>query len=332
MALNDFNRVVTGTIVHHNDFRVPTVLCRVGEDPLQGGADPRCLVIRGDDDAMARPLAVNHRGRSEGIWSRSDPGLGAQSLGNKLASQYEPRVRWVPQVISWWYRHLICGELRLRCKARLAREFFRIDKSVKISDISLSPRESWWVPSSTQTSHDSYWCVCTSFSVRPVTSLGSWRLPPRDVAQANVQGQWSTMSTLMPINPIHSALLYNGKILVVAGSGNCPPSQSGCPSGPPYGPSNGSGALLFDPTNGNITQFTIAWDMFCNGMVVLPDGRVFINGGTMQYDPFMGQPKSAVFDPSTNTLHRCPEHGARPLVSHRHDSRRRPGDDVLGAG
>jgi hypothetical protein len=26
------------------------------------------------------------------------------------------------------------------------------------------------------------------------------------------------MSTLMPINPIHSALLYNGKILVVAGS------------------------------------------------------------------------------------------------------------------
>src|SRR5882762_5386505 len=90
--------------------------------------------------------------------------------------------------------------------------------------------------------------------------------------QADVQGQWSTLPYLMPINPIHVALLYNGKILVVAGSGNCPPSLSGCPSGPPYGPSNNSGALLFDPSTGSITQFTVAWDMFCNGMVVLSDG------------------------------------------------------------
>ena len=35
------------------------------------------------------------------------------------------------------------------------------------------------------------------------------------------------------------------RVLVVAGSGNCPPSQGGCPSGPPYGPSNNSGALLW---------------------------------------------------------------------------------------
>ena len=37
-------------------------------------------------------------------------------------------------------------------------------------------------------------------------------------------------------------------------------------------------------------------------MVVLPDGRAFINGGTLQYDPFRGQPKSSVFDPATNTF------------------------------
>jgi len=110
------------------------------------------------------------------------------------------------------------------------------------------------------------------------------------------------MSTLMPINPIHSALLYNGKILVVAGSGNCPASQSGCPSGPPYGPANNSGALLFDPITATITKFTTAWDMFCNGMVVLSDGRAFINGGSVQYDPFLGELKSSIFDPSTNTF------------------------------
>jgi Domain of unknown function (DUF1929) len=121
--------------------------------------------------------------------------------------------------------------------------------------------------------------------------------------QANIQGQWSTLSTPMPINPVHVALLNNGKVLVVAGSGNCPPSQSGCPSGAPYGPSNGSGALLVDPVSGQIiSQFSISWDMFCNGMVVLPDGRPFINGGTLQYDPFHGELKSSVFDPATNTF------------------------------
>ena len=40
--------------------------------------------------------------------------------------------------------------------------------------------------------------------------------------------------------------------------------------------------------------------MFCNGMVTLPDGRVLINGGTLQYDPFHGQPRNAVYDPATD--------------------------------
>ena len=47
---------------------------------------------------------------------------------------------------------------------------------------------------------------------------------------------------------------------------------------------------------------TVAWDMFCNGMVVLPDGRPFVIGGTLQYDPFFGEPKSSVFDPATNAF------------------------------
>ncbi len=121
--------------------------------------------------------------------------------------------------------------------------------------------------------------------------------------QASVQGQWRTLSNTLPINPIHAVLLSNGKILLVAGSGNCPPSQSGCPSGPPYGPANASGALLFDPVSGQVTnQFTLSWDMFCNGMVLLPDGRALIDSGTIQYDPFYGQPLVAIFDPSTNTF------------------------------
>jgi len=85
--------------------------------------------------------------------------------------------------------------------------------------------------------------------------------------QANVQGQWTTLPNLMPINPIHSTLMANGKILIVAGSGNCPPTLSGCPSGPPYGPSNASGAGVYDPVAKTFTQFTLNWDMFCNGIL-----------------------------------------------------------------
>src|SRR5262249_49783829 len=121
-------------------------------------------------------------------------------------------------------------------------------------------------------------------------------------AQPNVVGQWSTITTQMPINPVHVTVLRTGKVFVLAGSGNCPPSQSGCPSGPPYGPANASGAGLFDPVANTFTQFTLAWDMFCNGMVVLQDGRVLIDGGTIQYDPFHGQPKVSIFDPATNTF------------------------------
>jgi uncharacterized membrane protein len=127
------------------------------------------------------------------------------------------------------------------------------------------------------------------------------------VGQTNLQGQWITLPNTMPINPVHVALLSNGKVLVIAGSGNCPPSQVGCPSGPPYGPSNGSGALLLDPVSGQtISQFSLPWDMFCNGMVLLPDGRPLIAGGTLQYDPFYGQPQVATFDLLANTFSNAP--------------------------
>ena len=111
-------------------------------------------------------------------------------------------------------------------------------------------------------------------------------LAPVAQGQAATQGQWSTLPYLMPINPIHVTLMHNGKILVVSGSGNCPASQSGCPSGPPYGPSNGSGALVVDPNSQNITQLSISWDMFCNALIELSDGRVLITGGTLALRSF----------------------------------------------
>ena len=121
-------------------------------------------------------------------------------------------------------------------------------------------------------------------------------------AQASVQGQWSTLNYQMTINPIHVALMHNGKILVTTGSGNCPASQSGCPSGPPYGGSNHSGAVVLDLGGSSITQLSIGYDIFCNGMTALPDGRILIVGGTIAYDPFEGSQQSTIFDPASNSF------------------------------
>lgn len=104
--------------------------------------------------------------------------------------------------------------------------------------------------------------------------------------QAQTTGQWTTLSYGMPINPVHVALLNTGKLLVVAGSGNDPTNTN-------------LQAAIWDLQAGTITVQSVAWDMFCNGMVVLPDGRPLIDGGTLQYDPFHGQPKASVFDPAT---------------------------------
>ncbi len=109
---------------------------------------------------------------------------------------------------------------------------------------------------------------------------------PAAFGQSNVTGTWQTLPTLMPINPVHTALMSNGKILVVSGSGNYP-QQTTFMVG------------VWDPSNNSATTTTQSWDMFCNGMVVLPDGRPFIMGGNLQYDPFHGWQRTTAYDPTT---------------------------------
>src|SRR5215470_15358876 len=98
-------------------------------------------------------------------------------------------------------------------------------------------------------------------------------------AQVQPQGQWQTQSYQVPINPIHVALMHNGKILLVAGSGN---------NAANLGSGNLKSAVL-DPASGAAAVQNQGWDMFCEGMTVLPDGRVFISGGTLAYSPFLGE-------------------------------------------
>jgi hypothetical protein len=92
-----------------------------------------------------------------------------------------------------------------------------------------------------------------------------------------VPGTWTPLPVSMPINPVHGILLTTGNVLYIAGSGNCPPGQAGCPTG------NGS-ATLWNPTTNAFTTFPLPYfDMFCNGATQLADGTIFINSGTQTY-------------------------------------------------
>jgi hypothetical protein len=112
--------------------------------------------------------------------------------------------------------------------------------------------------------------------------------------QPALRGMWTTLSFLMPINPVHVALMHNGKVLVVSGSGNDPNNQR-------------FEAGVWNPLEETVRTFRIDWDMFCNGMVILPDGRPFVLGGTLKYDDFLGQLLTAAFDPVTEKFVNMPK-------------------------
>src|SRR5881628_3551086 len=69
------------------------------------------------------------------------------------------------------------------------------------------------------------------------------------VAQANLKGQWQTLTPLMPINPIHLAVMNNGTVLIVAGSGNDPTVTN-------------FRATVWTPQTGSFATQSVAWDMF----------------------------------------------------------------------
>jgi len=109
--------------------------------------------------------------------------------------------------------------------------------------------------------------------------------------QPQVHGQWKTSPTLMPINPVHVALLNTGKVLVIAGSGNVPGNKD-------------YEALVLDPKTQLVEKpLKLTWDMFCSGMVILPNGSPLILGGTKSYPnktlktKFAGEPYASIFDP-----------------------------------
>lgn len=128
------------------------------------------------------------------------------------------------------------------------------------------------------------------------TKLVGDATPPANGLAAT--GRWTVADYQLPIRAIHSTLLKNGKVLLIAGSGNDLDAFT----------AGSFKASVFDPVTGTFVTLNVPKDMFCAGHVTLPDGRVLIQGGTSAYptDPaavnYGGIKDSFIFDPDTNTF------------------------------
>jgi galactose oxidase-like protein/radical copper oxidase GlxA-like protein len=94
-------------------------------------------------------------------------------------------------------------------------------------------------------------------------------------------GHWSLLPvpTSMRVNAIHAALLYTGKVLIIAGSGN---DSANFKAGK-------FESILWDPKTDEFKKIATPTDMFCGGHAFLPDGKLLIAGGTSRYEVLPGQ-------------------------------------------
>jgi hypothetical protein len=96
-------------------------------------------------------------------------------------------------------------------------------------------------------------------------------------------GSWSSPTTL-PIVPIHTSMLPNGKLLIFD-----------------WLTDSATNPRVWDPVTNIFTQvpYNSSVDLFCAGHTPLPDGRILVAGGHI--DSYVGVKNTTIFDPATNT-------------------------------
>lgn len=119
-------------------------------------------------------------------------------------------------------------------------------------------------------------------------------------AEECAKGRWDVMPTKNPVRSMHSVVLHNGKVLLIAGSGNDPAMfEAGTFT-----------SAVYDPVAGTYKNIPTPVDMFCAGHVQLSDGRVLVMSGNKGYPSadgtigYQGLKDSYVFDPVTETYTR----------------------------
>ncbi len=114
---------------------------------------------------------------------------------------------------------------------------------------------------------------------------------------ACTKGAWQVLPFPSPVRSIHSILMYNGDVLLVAGSGNDPTDfAAGTFMSAVYNPSKGTFKVIPTPD-----------DFFCAGHVQLPNGKVLVLGGNKAYPDaadkgnYEGLNTSYIFNPVTES-------------------------------
>ena len=109
-------------------------------------------------------------------------------------------------------------------------------------------------------------------------------------------GVWQVLPFDAPVRGIHSVVLKNGNVLLVAGSGNDPDAFA----------AGTFTSAVYQPRTGTFINVPTPSDLFCSGHVQLPDGRILIMGGNKAYPAadgshgYEGLKDSYTFDPDTN--------------------------------
>ncbi|MER6417243.1 galactose oxidase-like domain-containing protein [Streptomyces sp. NPDC001137] len=109
-------------------------------------------------------------------------------------------------------------------------------------------------------------------------------------------GRWDVLPTQNPVRSMHSVVLNNGKVLLIAGSGNSEENfNAGTFTSAVYNPADGSYKVIPTPK-----------DMFCSGHIQLQDGRVLVLSGNKAFPVagghgYEGYKDSYIFDPKTET-------------------------------
>ena len=113
-------------------------------------------------------------------------------------------------------------------------------------------------------------------------------------------GAWTVLENEMPIRALHTTLLHDGRVLLVAGSGN---------DGNAFAAGTFT-ATVWNPADDSYLDVPVPYDMFCTGHVTLADGKVLLSGGTEAFpeedqgpNTFKGSKKSYYFDPADNQFH-----------------------------
>src|SRR4051812_22268944 len=116
-------------------------------------------------------------------------------------------------------------------------------------------------------------------------------------------GKWSVAPTPAPVRAVHAALLKNGHVLLIQGSGNDP---------------NVFAAGTFtttewDPVANTFRSIPTPYDMFCAGHAALPDGSLLVAGGTAAYPDqsgnldYKGSTHAYKFDTATHKYVQVPD-------------------------